>query len=228
MAAEPSPRQRRVARIDRRDLLLEAARETFLEKGYAGAAVRTIAGRAGVTEAMVYRHFTSKEALFDAAIAEPLEQAVAHILDVSLDPEPGDDTGDVRERAISAIRDLLDAMHEIAPTLGVLFAADSERGHDLYRERLQPVIDAVRDVTAANLALWTHREFDPELIARIAIGTCWFLAIDARFSHHTMRPAADLAPEIVGVLWDGLISRESADTGEKKSRTSIHKKAGKK
>lgn len=157
---------------------------------------------------MLYRHFSSKEELFDEAIAEPLERAVSHILEVSLEPQPDVSTVDVRERAISTIRDLLDAMQEIAPTLGVLFAADAERGHNLYRERLQPVIDAVRDVTASNLALWTHREFDPELVARIALGICWFLAIDARFGQRPMRPAADLAPEIVSVLWDGLTTRE--------------------
>jgi AcrR family transcriptional regulator len=163
---------------------------------------------------MLYRHFSSKEELFDEAITEPLERAVSHILEVSLEPQPEVSTVNVRERAISTIRDLLDAMHEIAPTLGVLFAADAERGRNLYRERLQPVIDAVRDVTASNLALWTHREFDSELVARIALGICWFLAIDAKFGKHPMRPSADLAPEIIGVLWDGLVTRESSATSE--------------
>jgi AcrR family transcriptional regulator len=225
MGTEPSPKSRRVSRIARRDLLLEAARETFLAKGYAGAAVRTIAERAGVTEAMVYRHFSSKEELFDEAIAEPLEHAVTHILDVALDPEPGNGIVDVRERAISTIGDLLGAMQEIAPTLGVLFAADAERGHTLYRERLQPAIDAVRDVTAANLPLWTHREFDSDLIARIAFGICWFLAIDGKFGSRPMRPPGELAPEIINILFDGLITRE---TDESSTAPKVHKKRSQK
>lgn len=40
-----------------------AAVELFAEKGYAGASVRDIARRAGLTEGAMYRHFAGKEAL---------------------------------------------------------------------------------------------------------------------------------------------------------------------
>jgi AcrR family transcriptional regulator len=51
--------------------LLAAAREVFAEKGHAGSA-RDIAERAGITEAMVFRHFGTKTALFEEAALEPL------------------------------------------------------------------------------------------------------------------------------------------------------------
>ncbi|GAA1617874.1 TetR family transcriptional regulator [Actinoplanes couchii] len=48
--------------------ILDAARESFGEKGFAGATVRDIAGRAGVTHGLVLRQFGTKEQLFLAAV----------------------------------------------------------------------------------------------------------------------------------------------------------------
>lgn len=45
--------------------LAETAREVFAEKGYRGATTRDIAARAGVSEPMLFRHFGSKELLFE-------------------------------------------------------------------------------------------------------------------------------------------------------------------
>jgi AcrR family transcriptional regulator len=50
------------------DRILEAAIEEFVEHGLAGARVDRIAERAAVNKALLYRHFGSKEGLFDAAI----------------------------------------------------------------------------------------------------------------------------------------------------------------
>ncbi|WP_306211681.1 TetR/AcrR family transcriptional regulator [Actinoplanes sp. RD1] len=51
-----------------RRAILEAARASFGERGFAGATVRDIAARAGVTHGLVLRQFGSKEQLFLAAV----------------------------------------------------------------------------------------------------------------------------------------------------------------
>ena len=40
--------------------ILSSARAEFLEKGYMNASIRTIARRAGITSAGLYRHFRDK------------------------------------------------------------------------------------------------------------------------------------------------------------------------
>lgn len=50
--------------------IIPAAREEFLEKGFEQASMRSIAARAGMSAAGIYRHFSDKEALF-AELAEP-------------------------------------------------------------------------------------------------------------------------------------------------------------
>ncbi len=58
-----------------RAAILEAARATFAERGYAGATIREIARRAGVANGLVLRHFGSKENLFMAAMPGPQDLA---------------------------------------------------------------------------------------------------------------------------------------------------------
>ncbi|MDA8345495.1 MAG: helix-turn-helix domain containing protein [Thermaerobacter sp.] len=51
-----------------RGRILEAAFELFAEKGFTGATTREIADRADVNEVTIFRHFRSKEALFQEGI----------------------------------------------------------------------------------------------------------------------------------------------------------------
>jgi AcrR family transcriptional regulator len=47
-----------------RDLLLDAAKEVFAQKGFEGASLEEIAEAAGYTRGAIYKHFGSKEELF--------------------------------------------------------------------------------------------------------------------------------------------------------------------
>jgi AcrR family transcriptional regulator len=59
-----------------RQLLLDAARSRFVAKGYAGASTREIALTAGVSEALLFRHFGSKAKLFERAILDPMNEFI--------------------------------------------------------------------------------------------------------------------------------------------------------
>lgn len=53
-------------RVDKREAILEAALDLFVERGFYGTAVPEIADRAGVGAGTIYRYFESKEALVNA------------------------------------------------------------------------------------------------------------------------------------------------------------------
>jgi TetR/AcrR family transcriptional regulator len=53
---------------DRRRLLLKAAIESFAQKGFSGTKTKDIAAAAGVSEAILFRHFASKEDLYHAIL----------------------------------------------------------------------------------------------------------------------------------------------------------------
>lgn len=79
---ETSRDARRVRTAQR---ILDAAREEFAARGFAGATIRAIAGAAGVDPSLVMQHYGSKAALFNAAVQLPgndHESAVDHLLEV--------------------------------------------------------------------------------------------------------------------------------------------------
>ncbi len=53
-----------------REVLLESALQLISEKGYLGATTREIAERAGVSEITLFRHFGSKERLFEQLLKQ--------------------------------------------------------------------------------------------------------------------------------------------------------------
>ena len=64
---------RRPGSEDTRGRILAAARAAFGERGYDGATVRDIAGRAGVDPALVHHYFGTKQRLFVAAMEIPVD-----------------------------------------------------------------------------------------------------------------------------------------------------------
>ena len=61
---------KRIPGTERRDLILAAARRVFSRSGFHGAKTLQIAREAGVSEALVYRHFPSKLSLYRAVLRQ--------------------------------------------------------------------------------------------------------------------------------------------------------------
>src|SRR5438034_968830 len=66
--------------------ILRAARHAFLASGFGAVSMDAIAREAAVSKATVYAHFTSKEALFGAVVADVAEQHFAGFTALELDP----------------------------------------------------------------------------------------------------------------------------------------------
>ena len=62
------PAHRRMSAEDRQHQLLDVALAVFSRKGFKGATTKEIARAAGVTEAVIFQHFPSKEALYSAVL----------------------------------------------------------------------------------------------------------------------------------------------------------------
>ena len=52
----------------RREAIVDAVRDVFAEKGFDGTTTRELARAAGVSEALLYKHFPSKESLYAAML----------------------------------------------------------------------------------------------------------------------------------------------------------------
>lgn len=87
--APGDPRNARIA--EKRVTILEAARRHFLQHGFAGTAIEAVASEAGVSKMTLYRHFGTKEALFEALVRD-----LADLLEM---PDGGTGTVEARLRA---------------------------------------------------------------------------------------------------------------------------------
>ena len=54
--------------------ILESAKEAFLERGYAGAQLKDICRRAGVTTGALYKRYQGKEDLFSALVQDAVRE----------------------------------------------------------------------------------------------------------------------------------------------------------
>jgi TetR/AcrR family transcriptional repressor of mexJK operon len=66
--SEPSLSRRDARKLDRRQAIIEAARHSFLEHGYAGTSMSALVKTLGGSKGTMWSYFPSKEALFGAVI----------------------------------------------------------------------------------------------------------------------------------------------------------------
>jgi AcrR family transcriptional regulator len=59
-----------------RDLMIEATHKLFHSKGFDATSTREISVKAGVSESMLFRHFGSKQAIFEEAVVQPFADFV--------------------------------------------------------------------------------------------------------------------------------------------------------
>jgi TetR/AcrR family transcriptional regulator len=86
---------RRMPAVDRRHQLLETALDVFSRKGFEGATTKEIAAAAGITEAVIFRHFPTKQALYSAVLDDKLHSHANSpwLAEVKARMEANDDEG---------------------------------------------------------------------------------------------------------------------------------------
>ena len=75
---------------DRREAILEAAREAFADTGYHETSLDAVAERAGVSKALLYEHFSSKRELYVAMLEMHVHELVERISGAVAGAEPGE------------------------------------------------------------------------------------------------------------------------------------------
>ncbi len=74
----------RPTRDQRREAILAIAHDVFLEHGFEGASMSQVAARLGGSKGTLYSYFDSKEALFEALVAESCAQRGPAMFDVNV------------------------------------------------------------------------------------------------------------------------------------------------
>jgi AcrR family transcriptional regulator len=169
--AETPSRPARMPGEDRRRQLLKVAIESFAQNGFSGTKTKEIAAAAGVSEAILFRHFASKEDLYHAILDEKEATMGGERWFVEMKElaERRDDRGLFRHVAWQMIRSFREdtAFHRL-----LLYA--SLEGHllaDLFHERFGlPMGDFLTRYVALRQKEGAFRECDPGVAVMFAIG----------------------------------------------------------
>lgn len=183
----------------RRAQILEAARSEFVARGLAGARVQEIADVAGVTDALIYKHFKSKKELFQEAIIAPLEERIASHA-ASMRALPEDPQGAAQGAGTREwILELLRFFRETIEGLGVVLFGEQQGGRDLYNRHLRPIMDAYIQAGEENLPRWPHREYDVDSAVQLAFGVAFWLSLDQsmRKTDEDLEARADLIADLI-------------------------------
>ena len=152
--------RRREAAEQTRARILEAARERFVARGYAGTSIAAIASAAGCAAETVYATFRTKPAILEALVrAAARGDSNTEILE-----QPGPArvaaVADPRERLRLFAHDVTARLQRVGPLLGVLAAAAAGE------PKLAALYTRIHEDRLRNLA--TLGALDPETIWALA------------------------------------------------------------
>ena len=178
-------RGRRLPAHLRREQIAIAARLVFAENGLAGAKTRQIADAAKVTETVLYRHFDSKQAIFEAAVLQPLERLTTDLLRLTaefaaLDPHKR------LERTREVHHQVFAVLKEITPLLGVALFSGQTDSAAFYRTRLRPVIDLAADAMRQAMSPRQQQVMEPRTMFLVLAGMYLGLALDASLGRRAL------------------------------------------
>jgi TetR/AcrR family transcriptional regulator len=203
----PSVRKSRMPADDRHRQLLRSAIDCFARNGFGGTKTKDIAAAAGVSEAILFRHFATKEDLYHAILDMKENQEAADQLKRQLDvcAARRDDAG-----VFSAIAHAIFASFQEDPAFHRLILYALLEGHlmaSLFHKRFGSRRgDFLRRYVLLRQEEGAFRACDPELALMFAVGTVVHFAM-GKHIFGLKKPAATdevIIKQIVGFILAGL------------------------
>jgi len=187
---------------ERQASIIAAAASLFAQKGFNGTTTREIAKTAGISEALLFRHFPTKRALYAAILAEKVQisQLLATVEEAA---EKRDDT-----RVFTLIASF--RIHRgTDPTLLRLLLFSALEGHELsdmfFRNRHRVFYEFLAGYIARRSLEGKFRKVDPLLAAQSFVG----MIVYHRLLHEIFKVPPHCSPEeavagYVDVFLEGL------------------------
>ncbi len=159
----------RFTAADRRQQILEVATRLFAMRGYEGTTTRVIAEKAGVTEALIFRHFPSKQELYWAVI-ECKMNSVAPGKRLRAVLEAGGDDLDLFARLACEILDRRAADQTLSRLLLYSALENHELSHRFFTNYISGYYEVLSGFVRQRIERGTFREVDPLIAARSFLG----------------------------------------------------------
>jgi len=167
--------QVRLSSQDRRQQILRVAQELFARQGYQGTTTRQIAEQAGVTEALIFRHFPSKEDLYWTLLDEKCRAGGGQERLAELLGRSGRQSEEEIFAAVAA--DILERRERDSDLVRLLLFSALEN-HRLstrfFRTHVAERYELLAEYIRAGIAAGRFRKMDPQLAARSFLGMVFY------------------------------------------------------
>lgn len=188
-----APRRRKyLPAEERKRQIIQAAQEVFARSNLQGARTRDIAKAADVNQATLFEHFESKEAIFHAAVVEPLIAAMQGMYERAQAYQAAASTADLLNLAQASAQNHIASTTEIFPLLTASLFSDADLGKRLYCDEIVPLLKQRGEVLNGLL----KDDIDPEFAGLALFGILFAVAMDQSFRGRRDDPAA-LARQLV-------------------------------
>lgn len=199
MPSNDEPRPRRDAEATRRRLIA-AALELYTTVGFRATTTPMLADRAGIAEGTIYRHFSGKEALLNAAFREVQAWAAGIVRDAE-----SDRLLPVRDRLLTVARRLLEEAARAPAAIRMLLHAREDRYlDDRSRESARGFREALQQVMASGKSDGVVRAGPVELWAGVWLAIVAFAA--ERVGAGEWAPEHPQAALAIEAAWDAITS----------------------
>ena len=139
------------------DKILECAKDEFLEKGFEGASMRTIAERAGYTTGMVYGRFADKSELFRELVEEGANKLFGYFSNSEEDfakLTPERQREEMHSYVEAKLDEMIDIIYDHFDAFKLIVCKSAGSGYEYYIDKMIEVETAstVRFINALNSA----------------------------------------------------------------------------
>ncbi|MFI6866735.1 TetR/AcrR family transcriptional regulator [Nocardia sp. NPDC050406] len=160
----------------RRDKLVHAAYEVFLDKGYHATSISDITSRAGLGFGTYYKGFDNKREILDPVIDYGVEQILGDILGGDLSPAPAPTSVDDFENQLRGIGHRIREAFAARPRLAKFLVMEANTIDEAASERWYGLVDLGATLVAAYLeqgitAGVLREEFDTSETGQAVMGT---------------------------------------------------------
>ncbi|MGA1999588.1 MAG: TetR/AcrR family transcriptional regulator [Terriglobales bacterium] len=165
-----STSQVRIPAEERRQQILELATALFARQGYQGTTTRQIAQQVHVNEAIIFRHFPTKEELYWAVIENQIRVRGGRArLEARLAAGGSD-----RELLTAIAEELLSRDATLSRLLLYTALENHELTHRFFRTHVAQYLELLADYIRRGIAEARFRDVDPQLAARGFLGMVWY------------------------------------------------------
>jgi TetR/AcrR family transcriptional regulator len=195
----------RISGEQRRLQMVTVAAQLFAKFGYEGVTVKDIADACEINQALLYRHFTSKELLFTAVLDHKIDQLDINSFLESISKEvPLEELLQILARHILKLG-LNDPEINRLLLFGTLQGTPEAK--DLFRSWRQPFVTYLQAEIIRRIEIGELRKVDPALTARSFIGMVMDCSVSCflwpEFGYEQFDPERSIANN-VGVYVKGM------------------------